>query len=131
MPNNQMSAHHERGRILTLLESDMAHPLHGDGFVDVGEQVAVGQIVGVALLSAGAATDLIPMDTEGVYNLPVLGHDGTINAAIAIGDQVYLDPAADALLNVDVSATIPFGIALEPVTSGATTTIKVKITGTQ
>ncbi len=55
------------GRHLTAEESVLIHPYHADGFVDKGDPVLVGDsIVGVALNSAAAATDMIAFDTEGI-----------------------------------------------------------------
>jgi len=47
------------GRHLSFVESDLTHPPHTDGFVDKGDPVNVGDIVGVAFKSAAAATDII------------------------------------------------------------------------
>ena len=57
---------------------------------------------------------------------PVKGHDGTENAAISAYDKVYWD-GAEAFFDVTVADTL-VGYAMEGVTSGATTTIKVLIT---
>ena len=125
MPSNQASAHHERGRVLTLIESTLLHPTHADGFVDSGDPVSVGSVVGVALLSAAAATDSITIDTEGIYNLSVIAKNGAgTNDAVVIGDKIY--QAADGTLDKGVNG-IPFGYAQGAVTAGSTTTIGVKL----
>lgn len=125
MPSNQASAHHERGRILTLIESTLLHPTHADGFVDSGDPVSVGSVVGVALLSAAAANDGITVDTEGIFNLAVIAKNGAgTNDAVVIGDKIY--QAADGTLDKGKDG-IPFGFAQGAVTAGSTTTIGVKL----
>ena len=88
------------GRHITLEESYLTHPYHSaDGLVDKGDPVLIntgeGQIVGVALESAVAATDLISIDTEGIWFLNVHGviTDGTLEGMAHIlvaGDPVYI-----------------------------------------
>jgi hypothetical protein len=93
------------GRHITVLESELIHPYHSDGLVDKGDPVIVGDpttgavIVGVAFKSAAAATDLIAIDTEGIWFLNVLGidSDGTNDGhahALALGDPIYIKRAA-------------------------------------
>jgi len=85
------------GRHLTLEESYLYHPYHADGLVDKGDPVIIGDnLVGVALNSASAATDLISIDTEGIWFLNVYGciSDGTsdgIAKALVPGDPVYIE----------------------------------------
>lgn len=93
-----------------------------------GTPVLVGKIPGVALTDEGEGgngTGEITVDTGGIHVLSVRGHDGTANAAIAVGDIIYYDATNDEL-DVD-SAGVRFGYALETVASGATTAIKVKV----
>lgn len=64
----------------------------------------------------------------GVYDLAVKGADGAGNAAVAVGDAVYYDAGATPdELNADDTNGALFGYALEAVSSGATTTIRVKL----
>ena len=64
------------GRHLTLEESYLTHPSHTDNMVDQGDPVLCGEnIVGVAFNSAAVATDLIALDTEGIWFLEVYGTD--------------------------------------------------------
>ena len=58
-----------------------------------------------------------------VVDYPVKGHDGSSNAAVAIGDKVYYT-AGEAFCDVDTDQTF-IGYALEVVTSGSTTTVNV------
>jgi predicted RecA/RadA family phage recombinase len=104
--------------------------VNGTGTGDLvksGDPGAVGNIPFVALTdedSAGLAT----VKTDGVFDLAVLGHDGTANAAIAVGDIVVWDNAGGTLEKTPGSASsIRFGYALAAVSSGATTTIAVKL----
>jgi len=87
-----------------------------------GDPVVVGEITGVALTDTDANGNVV-IRRDGVFDLPVLGNDGNAGAAIAVGDPVYLG-ATGGTLDVDAAGTL-FGYALEPVGSGATTTIKV------
>jgi predicted RecA/RadA family phage recombinase len=91
-----------------------------------GDPVLVGKLPGVALTTEDAVTGETTVKTNGVYNLAVLGHDGTAAAAIAVGDIVYYDTAATPKVNVKTTA-VRFGYALAAVSSGATATIPVKI----
>ena len=108
------------GRHVTLLESLMTHPTHTDGFVNKGDPIIVGDLVGVAFKSAAAATDYIAVDTEGIWNLLVVGTDDAGNSAVAIGDTVYISTAG--VLSKAESGKV-FGTALGAVVSAATTTV--------
>ena len=124
------------GRHVTLEESYLIHPYHADGFVDAGDPVYVGdEFVGVALISAAAATDLISIDTEGIWYLNVYGHvsDGTsdgIALALNPGDPVFIEKATagNAATRVatlsgqqDPSHFIPFGYVLGDVAASVDT----------
>lgn len=123
-----MQNYDSRGENPIFLESQMTHPTHADGLVDSGDPVMVGaKIAGVASTSAKATTDKIAIQTKGVFNLAVKGHNGAANTAIAVGDQITMNQA-DGLLNVD-PADPKFGVALDPVVSGATTVIRVAVYG--
>jgi len=93
--------------------------------VQSGDPVMVGQLPGVALTKG---TDTVAnggkcgVDLGGVYRLPVKG-ETTTNAAVAAGDIVYYDAG---VLNKD-NTGVRYGYALDPVVSGATTTIRVKV----
>lgn len=116
------------GRHITVLESEITHPSHTDGLVDKGDPVVIGaQAVGVAFKSAVADTDLIAIDTEGIWGLSVVGSDDAGNSAVAGGDLIYINTSTCVLSKISSPATqIPFGYALGVVGSGATGIIAVK-----
>lgn len=102
------------GRHLTFEESQIAHPSHTDGFVDKGDPCLVGDtIVGVAFKSAAAATDLIAIDTEGIWYLNVVA-----NSNMNQGAPVYIDPVTGILS--DDSNDVPFGTILSALTANQT-----------
>ena len=91
-----------------------------------GDAVRIGTIAGVAVTreaDGGNAAGECTIATKGIFNLPVIGHDGTVNADVEIGDRVYF---ADGVgLNKDSTGTCLFGKALGHVTGGETTVIPV------
>ncbi len=131
---DQVSSTYE-GRHVTVLESDLIHPVHGDAFVNKGDPVvfgagATGQEVGVgvAFTSAEAATDLVAVDTEGIWILDVVAANDAGNQAIAAGEQIYINRTTAVLSKIrNVATQIPFGYALGIITSGNTETIAVKV----
>lgn len=130
-PGDEISSTGE-GRHITLLESDLVHPTHADGFVDKGDPIcsATGHpaIVGVAFQSAAAATDRIAIDTEGIWNLDVVAANDAGNSAVAGGDCIYINTTTAVLSKISNGATQrPFGYALGIITSGATNAIAVKV----
>lgn len=88
-----------------------------------GDAAVKGQIAGVCLTGTDAAGN-VALATCGVFWLPVFGQGSGAPQPIAIGDIVYWDIN---LLNKDATNGIFFGYALDPVTSGATTTIRVSV----
>jgi len=88
-----------------------------------GDHVVWGNINGVALTDTDDDGN-IRMATGGVFDLSVTGADNSGNAAISAGDKVY-DDSGD--LNADAADGTLYGIALEDVASGATSTIPVLI----
>lgn len=113
----------ERGR---QFEADVSG-VNGSGTSDAvqsGDPGAIGSLPFVALTDEDA-DGMATIQTDGVFDLPVRGHDGTANAAVDAGEIVYWDNTAGEL---DVAtAGIRFGYALEAVASGATTTVRVKV----
>jgi len=130
-PGDEISSTYE-GRHITLLESDLIHPTHDDGFVDKGDPIVsvTGRpaIVGVAFKSAAVATDRIAIDTEGIWNLDVVATDDAGGSAVAGGDCIYINTTTGILSKISNQATqVPFGYALGIVTSGLTNAIAVKV----
>lgn len=139
---DELSSTYE-GRHITLEESYLTHPYHAaDNLVDKGDPVICGDIVGVALLSAAAATDLISIDTEGIWYLNVLGvlsdqtSDGIAHAGV-VGDRVYARkvPSTNTwllTLETDSYNFIPFGYLMGDVSASVTTptVVAVKVHGT-
>ena len=129
------------GRHITVEESYLSHSYHTDGLVDKGDPVIIGEnIVGVALNSAAAATDLIAIDTEGVWALNVVGSvsDGTsdgIAKALVPGDVVYIEQTPGTGTNLsgesDPNRFKQFGYLLGDVAAHVTTAtlVAVKVHG--
>lgn len=110
-------------RYVTIVESELTHPTHDPDLVQKGDPVSVNgkAMVGVACESASADTDLITIDTEGIFALMV-----TATGAIVIGDKIMITVATAALTN-----TIGqwFGWALSTLTGGETSLVAVKVHG--
>lgn len=133
------------GRYLTFEENLLSHPYHYvDGFVDKGDPVLVGdEIVGVAMDSAVAPTDMITIDTEGIFYLNVFGciSDGTVNGAahvLAAGDPVFIKRVPSTGTNILSGQSDPqnyrrFGYLLGDVTAdleaGTPDLVAVKVHG--
>lgn len=140
------------GRHITVLESELIHPNHlaaGVNLVQKGDPVIIcntgvpanrGRAVGVALATATAATDLIAIDTEGIWQLPVSSYtDGAVGSAIVAGDPLYIHDESlaaagalglgDALISKirNLVTQIPFGYALGTMVAAGTGTIAVKV----
>lgn len=116
------------GRHVSLLESSLTHPSHTDGLVDKGDPVVSGNIVGVAFTSATAATDLIAIDTEGIWVLTVSGTDDDGNSAVAVGDELFINTTTCAISKARNKATQQhFGYALGVVGSGSSAVCAVKV----
>lgn len=112
------------GRVLDCLGSEIVCPALNNK-PTAGDPVAVGAgLAGVAEITAAATTDTIPVNTMGVYNIPVTGTNGA-NVVVAKGDKLFIN-AATAVVSKTV-AGIPFGIALGPVGSGLTANIDVRL----
>lgn len=117
------------GRHVRVIESELIHPSHTDGFVDKGDPVLHGEnIVGVAFKSAAAATDLINIDTEGIWYLTVYGTDEDGNNAVTYGDEIFINKTTCVLSKNNNKATHQrFGKALDAVVAGTSEVIAVKL----
>ncbi len=108
----------EDGDQIALAATDPTTPASGD-------PVVVGQLPGVALINE-MADGKTTIKTNGVATLSVKGVDGGGNSAVAAGDLIYYVSADTPKLSKK-NTGVRFGYALEAVSSGATTTIRVKI----
>ena len=114
------------GRHVNILEGDLVHPAHTDGFVNKGDPVSFGigwfgMGVGVALMSANADTDSIPVDTEGIWRCEVVAQWDMI-----VGQIVFISSAGVLLDWPDNDEAHIFGYTLQPLLAG-TGTIAVKV----
>lgn len=82
----------------------------------------VGKINVLPITDSDASDTPVACYLNGIFNLSVTGADDMGNAAISIGDYVYLDTG---VLNVDSVNGVKWGIAIDAVSSGATSTIRV------
>ncbi len=137
------------GRHVTAREDELIHPFIADGFVNKGDPVVIcdagvpgtyGNIVGVAFKSGAAVADLIPLDTEGIWNLLVYAEDDIGNSAIEFGDCLYIragnlpgaadaDGTGDAEISKmnDAAHQVFFGYALGSMVAGGSGRIAVKV----
>jgi len=116
------------GRHLSFSESQLTHPSHTDGFVDKGDPCLVGNIVGVAFRSAIANTDLVSIDSEGIWQLSVVAENEDGNVAVVVGDEIYINMTTCILSKIANKNTHQrFGYALYAIDSGVTDVIPVKV----
>ncbi|MCK9579355.1 MAG: hypothetical protein M0Q92_02755 [Methanoregula sp.] len=107
----------DQGRYVTFVESDLVHPTHTDGLADKGDPVNIGNIVGVVdSASPTAATDLVTVDTEGIWYLNVVASDDAGTSAVVLGDQLFI---ASGIISKKAGG-IPFGKAMGALTGSGT-----------
>ncbi|OGO03994.1 MAG: hypothetical protein A2Y91_03445 [Chloroflexi bacterium RBG_13_54_8] len=121
----QISSHGE-GRTVNIQEGYLQHPAHADGLVDKGDPVAFFDGCGVAMKSALAATDIIPVDTEGIWKLNVENTGLNTFGTITVGQVLFIDAAGRVYDDWQTSYTI-FGYALEAIDTVRTDLIAVKV----
>ena len=102
------------GRHVNIEEAQLVHPAHADGLVDKGDPVAFFDGVGIALKSAAAATDTIPVETEGIWRLSVTNTGINMFGSIVVGQVLYIDFMGVIYDEWSTSFAI-FGYALEPI----------------
>lgn len=90
-----------------------------------GDAFVVGDYLPVVLLTDVDSENVATCATEGVFDLSVKGNDGSSGAVVSAGDLLYWNDKGQPL-DLDSSET-PFGIALESVGSGETSTINVML----
>ncbi|MBU2249302.1 MAG: hypothetical protein KKD77_21320 [Gammaproteobacteria bacterium] len=136
------------GRHLTVLESELIHPFRASGFVNKGDPVLLcrtavpatyGEAIGVAFATATAVTDLIAIDTEGIFNLTVYAQDDDGAVAIEIGDTLYIHDGSTGAASANgygdaeiskISNTVTqriFGYALGRMVANSSGQIAVKL----
>lgn len=110
------------GQHITVACTDPAVPASGD-------PCRLGTLTGIALTTesqGGNPTGNTSIDTApSVWNLSVKGVDGGGNSAVAAGDSLYYVDADTPKLSKKATGVF-FGWALDPITSGATATIRVR-----
>lgn len=91
-----------------------------------GDPLVIGALPCVAVVDRSAWTpDAASVQTDGTWILEVKGEGPGGNEAITLGEILYID--TDGELNTDETNGTRFGYALEPVDSGATAEIEVKV----
>ncbi len=124
----QISSTYE-GRHLTFLASEINH---GNvlAVVTKGYPVIVGErIVGVAFNTEVLETDLIAIDTEGIWVIDVSAADIDGGSAVAGGDALFINTTTCVVSKTKYSpGYIPFGYALGIITTpGNVERIAVKV----
>ena len=119
--------HQEDDHRVEVVESNLVHPVNSPVMSNNGDTVSFGTHgTGVRVgADSTAETDRVVIQTRGIVNISVDGDDGS-PLAIDVGDPVFIGAAGFVDGTV---AGILFGIALEPVASGATTLIAVRLAG--
>lgn len=110
---------YNKGDRLAVVCTQPASPVSGD-------PVLYGAQPGVALTNKDPNDNKTSVQFCGVATFSVKGYNGSANTAIAEGDVVYYKAGSTPVLTVD-SSGVRFGVAMGAVTSGATTTIPVRI----
>ena len=114
------------GRYINVIEHELIHPVHADGFVDKGDPVALFDGVGVAMKSASSVNDIITIDTEGIWRLSVTNTGVNTFGTIVTGQVLYIDVNGVVYDEWSTSYAV-FGYALQPIDSVRTEVIAVKV----
>ena len=113
------------GRHVLFKESDLIHA-PGSGLVQKGQPVAFWDGVGIALKTAQAATDVIPVDTEGIWRVSVQNTGINPFGTIKVGQVLFIDSAGIVYDDWQTSFAI-FGYAMQEIDSVRTEVISVKV----
>ena len=119
------------GRHVTLTAAELLTSA-GSGVATKGLPCVFGLIsgnqgVGVCFKS-GTTTDLIAIDTEGIWNLLVSADDDGGAMLVSGGDPLYIHRTTGIISKIRDNATqIPFGYALGQIAAGADVVIAVKV----
>jgi len=128
---DQVSSTYE-GRHVTLYASEINHgnvlAVVTKGYPVIFGTIAGNHGVGIALNTEVAGTDLIAIDTEGIWNVSVVANDDLGASLVTGGDPLYINTTTAVVSKIRNNATqIPFGYALGQVTAAATAVIAVKV----
>ena len=128
---DQVSSTYE-GRHVTLLASEINHgnvlTVVTKGYPVIFGTVAGNHGVGIALNTEVAGTDLIAIDTEGIWDVSVVATDDVAGSLVTGGDPLYINTTTAVVSKIrNLVTQIPFGYALGQVASGATAVIAVKV----
>ena len=104
------------GRHISIEDTNLllVHPAHADGLVDKGDPVAFWDGCGVALKSAQAVGEAVPIDTEGVWRLSVTNTGLNTFGDITVGQVLFIDNTGVIIDDWRTSFTV-FGYALQPI----------------
>ena len=128
--HNQISSTYE-GRYVTVLAQELLTS-DGSGTATKGLPCVFGltglQAVGVCMTS-GTTTDLISVDTEGIWAQSVVANtDGPVGSAVTPGDQLFINTTTCIISKIrNIATQIPFGYALGDIGAGVTGVIAVKV----
>ena len=120
------------GRHITLTADEINQgnvlALVTKGYPVIFGPIAGNHGVGVALKTEVLGTDLIAIDTEGIWNVSVEADDDAGNSLVTGGDPLYINTTTCVVSKrTDEATHIPFGYALGQVASGAIAVIAVKV----
>ena len=120
------------GRHVSLYASEINHGT-GVAVVTKGLPVVFGTVdgnhgVGIPFTTEVAGTDIIAIDTEGIWDVSVVANDDDGASLVTGGDPLYINTTTCIVSKIRDNATqIPFGYALGQVTAAATAVIAVKL----
>jgi hypothetical protein len=115
------------GRYVNFVESELTHPANASGLVEKGMPCVTFELCGVAMTSASSASEIISLDTEGIWWLDVHAYGVWLTNDIVVGQRLYIDLFGGTAEVSDDVIGIPFGWALQGVTFEETELIAVKV----
>jgi hypothetical protein len=105
------------GRHVMVMEENLIHPdntdANGDDFVRKGDPVCFFDGVGVALKTATAVTEVVPIDTEGIWRLMVI-NTSDLFGPVYVGQTLFID-WWDGTITEDPTVGSVFGYALQSI----------------
>lgn len=116
---------------ITIIGPQVSETLTVGSGITSGDPVAIGGIVGTALVDYGAE---VTGKASILLNMHIADHtveakDADGNNAVALGDAIYYDSAETIKLNKDNVNGVFWGYALEAITAGSSDTINVLCLG--